>query len=210
MAGDLDDLLLAANERRLDARSLAYLCDEALAGNISFRWHPLGFMHARVLERGASILRFHIWPRSMRKPQDPPWFIHDHNFNFVSYVIAGRLENHIYDVSSDADGTNRLFTVQYYGQQSRLTATQHRVRVAPLIMTEYKQGSYYEEVATDYHSTAVSTDEIGGTLVVATLLERLVPHVVGDLGVADSYAFERVPCSEEEVALAIEQLRESL
>jgi hypothetical protein len=61
-----------------------------------FRRHPLGFIHASLIDTDYATLRFHLWKPGMRSVQEPAWLIHTHTFELRSIVLSGKLVNRLY------------------------------------------------------------------------------------------------------------------
>src|SRR5688572_2072239 len=115
----LADLEVALDTGAVTAKSL--LCIQESTG-APFRWHPLGFISCTLLAHGSKKVRLHYWPVNTARAQDAQCQIHDHIFDFSSWVMAGTVENIQYKKDNAGD-IYSLYETQYTGEVSILKRT---------------------------------------------------------------------------------------
>src|SRR5665811_1295804 len=70
---------------------------ENFRDKILFQKHPLGFKYFKLGSISSTEeLRLHLWTKT-NENHDDDLQIHDHSFNFKSFVIFGLLMNHLYE-----------------------------------------------------------------------------------------------------------------
>lgn len=210
MIDELTRIYDAVTNHQLAPADIRGLLGYLATGELDFKWHPLGFMHVKLLLLGDKVLRFHIWPKGNRKPQEPLWEIHDHNFSFHSYVVFGELQNVLYDVYSKTRGDYVLYEVSYYDDASFMRRTNEHVVLGEGRETRMHAGEYYYEAAADFHRTHVPVDFCAATLVAATIDPSITPKVVGLLSGDEQYQFDRSRCNNTEIVEAIRALTISM
>lgn len=113
----IKNFVQACEGNELNAKEV---CNWALANNIPFVWHPLGFVMATLMSEGKEKIRLHLWPTQFQKVQKPTWLIHDHFFDLVSWVLCGEIKNIEYK-KSNLEATHELYSVTYDSNGSILT-----------------------------------------------------------------------------------------
>ena len=96
----------------------------SLSDQLTPTWHPLGFIHVRLLSPSAGeSFRLHLWPADYQHNQEQVDKIHDHLFNVTSKVLCGAVTNFRYTFSPDENGEWRELRVRYGPQVSSLCET---------------------------------------------------------------------------------------
>jgi hypothetical protein len=174
-------------------------------------WHPYGFLVLRLAELPShEVIRLHIWPADARKRQEPDWPVHSHPWDLRSYVLAGHLQNQLFDVSSTVSGEFRLYAVEYAGQESILRATDRMVGCQLASVASYEQGDQYCVSSDEFHVTHVDPGVFAATLVVTSRPTATPPSVVGQPGHDESYRYIRRPCSPDVARGLVSSLASSI
>lgn len=155
------------------------------------QWHPLGFLHATLVDSVETALRLHIWKPGMRHVQDPAWLIHTHVFDLRSIVLVGRLENRIHKWIPDLDHpVSRLYEISYNGYTSSLVAT-NRFGVCECESSlDVTRGIEYAVSYGQFHETEIAKTEFTITVALATKRSG-APLVVGAVDAKPSYSYPR-------------------
>ncbi|WNO53180.1 hypothetical protein [Stakelama saccharophila] len=76
------------------------------------RRHPLNFLAARVEDDAGQALRLHLFDERFRFKQTG-LEVHDHTFDYESFVVDGAVEQTIYEAIPDAGGAYEVLEVSY-------------------------------------------------------------------------------------------------
>jgi hypothetical protein len=155
-----------------------------------FRLHPLGFIVCTLLTEGASKFRLHFWPVIGGVQQSPECQIHDHLFEFKSWVLAGAVENIEYVASAQGESF-ALYRTEYIGDRSQLTKTDNTLRLAEVERRTHFAGSSYVVPAGVLHETTRVGTRPALTVLVTTDVSSAAPLVAGPANGHESYVYER-------------------
>ncbi len=117
----------------------------------NYYWTLQGLGMLRLyLSGGAQRLRLHVWDSRFAVPGVS--VIHNHPWDFTSYIIAGRLENHLFD-------PHPFYGKQYVCQSIKCgeggglegRSFIKRMRVSPPMT--YLEGNHYYQVAQQVHAS---------------------------------------------------------
>lgn len=163
-------------------------------------WHPLGFLQIKLGKgtHGHSV-KLHIWPADVRKTQEPAWTIHRHEWELLSHVVFGSVENSVYTVfpADITHATNKLYNVTFDGSSSLMSDSATPVICELSSSLEYRTGQRYKVSVLDFHSTNVPLLEWACTIVISEPSARDFPVVVGELSGVENYVYERRPCEPD-------------
>jgi len=168
-------------------------------------WHPLGFVHVELDRNLSSAYRFHIWPPGERRSKKPNWQIHNHVFSLTSKVLAGSIENRVYEVVDVPQGeaTNQLYEVAYGSASSELLPTGRFVMVVPESAKIYYAPATYEVSCGVFHESFVKHADVVATLVRTDFTGAASPLVVGEINqrMGHHYEYHRVPVDQTDLNL---------
>lgn len=163
-----------------NAISTAELLSYREAMGLPFRWHPLGFIACTLLTQGSKKVRLHYWPSMSARPQTGQCQIHDHIFDFTSWVLAGAVENIEYE--ENESGTEfSIYKAEYKAEFSMLTKTAQTIRLAVGRARTYSAGSKYEVQARRLHETRRIGPEAALTILITDDISMGAPTVVGPI-----------------------------
>ncbi|MFQ3545803.1 hypothetical protein Q7A53_17120 [Halobacillus rhizosphaerae] len=174
---------------------------------ISFNWHPLGFLHSK-LGHAAEVgdIRLHVWLPNNRKTQEPPMPIHDHVFNINSFILLGKVTNHIYDLTSSLGDKRQLYRVEYNNEGSLLKPLDTVIRCKLKSSQLYNKGEFYEVNKDKFHQTFVEIEDFTVTLVLTTDKDPVKePNILGPLG-QEEYFYKREKCEFPVIELFLDLL----
>lgn len=191
----------------LDCReiSIASLLSFSKAGNLPFRWHPLGFIVCTLMVEGPWKARLHCWPSGHARPQGEQCEIHDHMFDFCSWVLTGEVENIEYEINPS--GTlYAIYATEYLGDLSILKRTAQTIQLAVSASSIQPAFSKYNVRAGQLHETR----RVGKAPAVTVLITKDVtiqtPTVIGPLAGEAQYEYVRSIVTETELRLALADL----
>jgi hypothetical protein len=107
------------------------------------RRHPLNFLAARVEDGVGNALRLHLWDERFRFKQIG-LEVHDHKFDYQSFVVDGVVEQTIYEAIPDSGGTHEVLEVFYSSGGSALQRSGKYLRLVELHRKMYSAGALYE------------------------------------------------------------------
>jgi hypothetical protein len=155
-----------------------------------FRLHPLGFIACTLLTEGALKLRLHYWPVHGGVQQSPDCQIHDHLFEFQSWVLSGAVENIEYKLSATGNEYS-VYETEYRDGQSILTKTGQLVRLVERDRGVFKEGESYSVAAGTLHETGRVGGSPAFTVLVANDVSSTAPLVFGSKAGLDRYSYTR-------------------
>jgi len=145
----ISDLVISLEARAISIRDIFSIRREL---QLPFRLHPLGFVVCTLMAEGNRKLRLHYWPVTGGRQQSPDCQIHDHIFEFRSWVLAGEVENIEYEFDS-AGLEFASYEAEYSGDVSILRKTSRRVRLDVKKQASHRAGSRYDVAAGVLHET---------------------------------------------------------
>ncbi|MBI6116726.1 hypothetical protein [Salegentibacter maritimus] len=87
---------------------------------IVFQKHPLGFKYFKLGKiSNTEEFRLHFWIDT-NENQDNELQIHDHSFNFESFVVYGILKNTKFKSKKDISSNGYIYNVKFRNEKSRL------------------------------------------------------------------------------------------
>lgn len=155
-----------------------------------FRLHPLGFIACTLLTQGKKKFRLHFWPVEGGAQQSPECQIHDHLFEFRSWVLSGSVENIEYTASSNGKEF-AIYRTEYGEDRSTLIKTDQYLKLAEARRDTFHEGSSYAVAAGVLHETVRVGAKPALTVLVTTDVSSTAPMVFGPPGGHDHYVYER-------------------
>lgn len=155
-----------------------------------FTLHPLGFLACTLLIEGSRKVRLHLWPVEGGAPQSSECQIHDHIFQFRSWVMAGAVENIEYAVSAKGQEF-AVYRTEYIGTRSTLIKNDETLKLSELRRHTFSIGSSYTVPAGVLHKTERVGTNPAFTVLVTTALSTNAPLVLGPKTGLDRYVYER-------------------
>ena len=199
MFKSLATLQTALDHREISSASLLSFIKNR---NEPFRWHPLGFIVCTLMVEGPWKARLHCWPSGEARPQGEACLIHDHVFDFSSWVLNGEIENVEYEVGPSGR-TYAIYATEYMGELSILKKTAQTIQLAVRSSTIQLAGSKYEMQAGQLHESRRIGTAPAVTVLITHNLSMQAPTVVGPLDGAAKYEYVRSILSDADVRRAL-------
>jgi hypothetical protein len=155
-----------------------------------FKLHPLGFVACTLISDGTRKVRLHYWPLTGGAQQSPEHQIHNHIFEFRSWIFAGSVENVEY-ITSQEGKEFALYQTEYFGSQSTIIKTNTTLRLAERDRRTFSAGTSYSMQAGVLHETFRVGDEPAFTALVTNEVSNAAPLVFGPLDGLDRYVYSR-------------------
>lgn len=173
--------------------------------NRPFTLHPLGFLACTLLAEGNRKVRLHFWPVEGGRPQSSKYQIHDHLFQFRSWVMAGSVENIEYAVSVDGQEFS-AYRTEYIPTGSTLIKSDKYIRISELSRRTFGIGSSYVVQAGALHKTERVVDGPAFTVLVTNDMSESMPLVLGPTDGPDRYVYERKALDDTVVEAKLAEL----
>ena len=183
----ISDLKRLLESGTVGARELIEAC---IFGGKEFRIHPLGFVASTILVEKHFKARLHIWPKNGLTEQNSDCTIHDHVFQFTSWVLAGAVENIDYPDFSIGN-SHVAYSTTYSGIKSVLTKTDAKYELGRAVRKTILQGQSYDVKAGCLHETRLVGDSGAVTLLITQDTGKANPTVIGSVSGEYKYEFER-------------------
>lgn len=115
---------------------------KSMLREVEVRRHPLNFLAARVEDDTGRALRLHLWDERFRFNQIG-LEVHDHRFDYESFVVDGVVEQTIYKAIPDPKGNFEILEVCYSNNGSALQRSGRFLQLAEQRREIYSAGAQY-------------------------------------------------------------------
>ncbi|WP_353172492.1 hypothetical protein [Acinetobacter rudis] len=168
--------------------------------NRPFTRHPLGFYSCTLLEEQPFKIRLHYWnPLVTNDLQSSELMIHDHIFNFKSWIMSGSIENIEY--TKDDEGSEySIYSGFYEKEYSILRKTPDFIKIREKNTQILKKGESYEMLAGILHKTR-SLESATFTVLLTEDTNLNKPLVLGSKEIRDAeYIYKRSEVNEADIS----------
>jgi hypothetical protein len=142
--------------------------------------HVLGFAQLRLGSYRGRLVRIHLWNTLGSGRYHSDGDVHSHMWPLRSYVLGGRVENEVFDVTRCPDGPGEIYEVQYSQGGSHRVRLETRVTLGTRKTERLERGMRYDVGAEDFHSSKVGQESV--TLIVTGARTGRSPIVVRQAG----------------------------
>jgi len=163
-----------------------------------FRLHPLGFLSCTLLIEESRRVRLHYWPISGGREQSSTLQIHDHLFEFKSWVLQGTVQNREY-IKCEGGIELARYETEYRGELSILRKTSERERLVVKKTETHNVGNCYSVAAGVLHETLRIGSSAALTILVATDIVKKAAIVYGPPEGEDRYEYVRSVVDESKI-----------
>lgn len=162
-----------------------------------FQKHPLGFKYLKLGNISAiEELRLHLWTNT-NENHDDDLQVHDHSFNFKSFVVYGLLENYLYEPIYENDAVGFIYNVKFRNEKSRLFIESSNQKLVHLKSKKIMTGNFYSIESHEFHKTE-NLKEPSLTLIKITKPRNKVARVFSPKKLSKLSKFDREYLSEDE------------
>lgn len=166
--------------------------------NKPFKRHPLGFYACTLFEEHSRKIRLHYWDSSNSKEvQSSELMIHDHIFDFKSWILSGSIENIEYEIDEKGQ-VYHLYSTFYEKDCSILEKTTESIKILEKNIQVYENGQSYNMKAGVLHKTRTIQDKTF-TVLYTEDTERVVPRVLARDLAEKKIVYERKEITEQEI-----------
>lgn len=167
--------------------------------NAPFKVHPLGFYSCTLLHENNQKIRLHYWDSITNgEQQSSGLMIHDHIFDFKSWIMLGALENIEYEISDEGE-IYYLYATRYENDSSILKITDDSLKITHKNSSIYTQGMSYVMDANVLHKTRSVADRTF-TILHTQDTGNTSPRVLCNTNMSESeILFQRKDVNEQEL-----------
>jgi hypothetical protein len=205
MYKSIADLELSLRERRVNILDLIEFCRTL---GVPFRAHPLGFVSCTFLSEGTRNARLHIWPLGEENIQDKNTQIHDHIFDFTSWVIHGEIINTTFTLSKQGE-LQAIYSTSYSNEKSTLHKRNDSIKLSPSDSTHHLAGTEYSVKSGEFHKSERAGSSIAVTVLITNQTDVSTPSVAGPIDGPQLYEYQRAALSQAEIEKFVNSLKES-
>lgn len=120
---------------------------------IAFQKHPLGFKYFKLGKiSNKEEFRLHFWIGT-NENQDDDLQIHDHSFNFESFIVYGNLKNTKFNSKTDLTSNGYIYDVKFRNEKSRLALNLEKQSLETLSSEIIETGGFYSIESDELHKS---------------------------------------------------------
>ena len=181
---------------------------ESNSNDVKFKKHPLGFIFYNLGHLSDSEeFRIHIWDKNYYS-QDDDLQIHNHSFDFESFVVIGKIENVCYQLNEDSQSFGYKYQVKFVDNKSFLDLLSHNIKIEIISKEFISAGKFYKLFRSEFHES-YNLDPFSITLIKIVKPESFNPPIVYSPKKIKNYlSFNRSDFSNDESKLIINKIIE--
>jgi|GEM_PF-2793089 len=191
-------------QKKLDIRELI---EHLQKQEFPFRAHPLGFISCSFLKEGSINARVHIWPADPEHVQNRDILIHNHIFDFESWIIAGSIKNTKLSQSIFGEKYS-LYTAEYSGEHSILHKTENQITLIESSVETYRTGDYYSMKSEDFHTSELTEKSTAATILITKNITTTgtSPLIAGPIDGKPTYHYKRSELSNNDITELLKKI----
>jgi hypothetical protein len=202
---NIDEGFKTKNSKTVYSSLLSFLVSNQ--NRILFQKHPLGFKYFKLGNiSNFEEFRLHFWTKTNDK-QDDDLQIHDHSFDFESFVINGSIINNKFTVDESINSSGFIYDVKFSNDKSKLilNSDSHILQItnSEIINT----GNFYKMKSDEFHESA-NNDNLTITLLKIIKHNSKTARVFSPKKLGALSTFERTFLTEKENKELIDKIIE--
>lgn len=172
---------------------------------IGFQKHPLGFKYFKLGNISKEVeFRLHYWVSTNEK-HDDDLQIHDHSFDFDSFVVNGSITNNKYEVVNSYNPKGYIYDVKFKNEKSKLVLNTDNCYIRKIQSVNINRGGFYRMLNNEFHES-INYEEQTVTLLKISKLESKTARVFSPKKLGTLSRFERTGLVAEENINLIDQV----
>lgn len=172
---------------------------------IAFQKHPLGFKYFKLGSISKEIeFRLHFWVNTNER-QDVDLQIHDHSFDFDSFIVKGSITNNKYKIINSHNPKGYLYNVKFKNERSKLILKTNNCFIRNIQSIRVNQGEFYSMVNNEFHES-INNEEQTVTLLRILKFESKTASVFSPKKLETVSNFERNSLAPEESLNLIDKI----
>lgn len=178
-------------------------------GKIVFQRHPLGFKYFKLGRiSNTEEFRLHFWIGT-NENQDDDLQIHDHSFNFESFVVYGSLKNTKFNSKKDITSNGYLYNVKFRDEESRLVLNSEKQALETIKSEVIETGEFYNIESDELHKSE-NVNKLSISLLKITKPKNKIARVFSPKELNGLSSFERTLVPEEENSELLNKLTQKI
>lgn len=172
---------------------------------ILFQKHPLGFKYFKLGNiSNFEEFRLHFWVNTNDK-QDDDLQIHDHSFDFESFVVSGSIINNKYEIINLNNSEGYVYDVKFRNEKSKLILNTEKCYIKQTASEVINCGKFYNMISNEFHES-INNEDLTLTLLKITRSCDKTARVFSPKKLASLSSFERTTLTVEENLKLINQI----
>ncbi|WP_220763665.1 hypothetical protein [Flavobacterium sp. UMI-01] len=174
---------------------------------ILFQKHPLGFKYLKLGNISNFIeFRLHFWINTNEK-HDVDLQIHDHSFDFESFVVSGSIINNKYEIISSGTSKGYVYDVKFRNEKSKLILNTDNCYIQHTESVKINCGEFYSMISSEFHES-INDENLTITLLKITKSYDKTARVFSPKKLSSLSSFERTTLTIEENLKLIDKIIE--
>lgn len=174
---------------------------------ILFKKHPLGFKYFKLGDISNFVeFRLHFWINTNEK-HDIDLQIHDHSFDFESFVVSGSITNNKYEIISSSTSKGYVYDVKFRNEKSKLILNTDNCRIQHTESVRINCGEFYSMISSEFHES-INNEDLTITLLKIIKSNDKTARVYSPKKLSSLSSFERTTLTFEENLKLIDKIIE--
>ena len=174
---------------------------------ILFQKHPLGFKYFKLGNiSNFEEFRLHFWINTNEK-HDDDLQIHDHSFDFESFVVSGSIINNKYEIIKSNNSEGFVYDVKFRNEKSKLILNTDNCYIQHTESVRINCGEFYSMISSEFHES-INNEDLTITLLKITKSCDKTARVFSPKKLASLSSYERTTLTVEENLKLIDKIIE--
>lgn len=196
---------ISKNKGKIYSGLLSYI--EKNKEIIMFQKHPLGFKYFKLGHISSfEEFRLHFWINTNEK-HDNDLQIHDHSFDFESFVLNGSIINNKYEIIKSENLFGYVYDVKFRNEKSKLILNTDNCSINQIETDKVNCGEFYDMRSNVFHES-INNQDLTITLLKITKSGDKISRVFSPKKLRSLSSFERSTLTAEENIKLIDKIIE--
>jgi hypothetical protein len=174
---------------------------------ILFQKHPLGFKYFKLGNiSNFEEFRLHFWINTNEK-HDDDLQIHNHSFDFESFVVSGSIINNKYEIIKSNNSEGYVYDVKFRNEKSKLILNTDNCYIQHSESVKINCGEFYSMISSEFHES-INNEDLTITLLKITKSCDKTASVFSPKELASLSSYERTTLTVEENLKLIDKIIE--
>lgn len=198
---------ITRDSEKIYSSLLSYITNNK--GKIIFQKHPLGFKYFKLGKiSNTEEFRLHFWIDT-NENQDDDLQIHDHSFNFESFVVYGILKNTKFKSKKNITSNGYIYNVKFRNEKSILVLNSEKQSLEIIKSEVIETGGFYSIESDELHKSE-NLNKLSVSLLKITKPKNKIARVFSPKELNGLPSFERTIIWEEENSGLLDILTEKI
>ena len=148
----------------------------------------------------------HFWINTNEK-HDVDLQIHDHSFDFESFVVSGSITNNKYEIISSSTSKGYVYDVKFRNEKSKLILNTDNCCIQHTESVRINCGGFYSMISSEFHES-INNEDLTITLLKIIKSNDKTARVFSPKKLSSLSSFERTTLTFEENLKLIDKIIE--